>query len=78
MKVMDVRDVYHIKGTILVGYLECDVKVGETFIIGSEQAILMNIESWNKSKESANRGEGVALLFRDLKNDVKPGTIITK
>jgi translation elongation factor EF-Tu-like GTPase len=79
MKVMTVERVYRVKGTQLVGRLECDVRVGEKLTIGSHTAVLSAIENYARLRESAKAGEGVALMFRNIQDvEIPEGTVVTK
>ena len=75
---MIVEGVYRVKGTQLVGRLECDVRVNDSVFIGPHAAKIFAIENFNKLRDSASAGEGVALMFRNIQDvPVEPGWEIT-
>ncbi len=78
-KVMTVRHVVRFKGTILVGKLECDIKVNDEIKVGDHPARIFGIESFWSLLESAPAGEEVAIMIRNISEvPVEPGWEVTK
>lgn len=68
---MNIEGIYRVKGTILTGLLDFDVKVGQNLILEVDgephEVRLMGIERFHSSMDSeAKAGEQVALLFRGI------------
>ncbi len=82
---MQVTGVYRVKGVLLVGKVECNVKIGDRFVIVTEnnahKVVLHGIETFGKTYESlVAAGQEIVLYTRtplggDL-TDVKPGAIV--
>jgi translation elongation factor EF-Tu-like GTPase len=80
MKVMTVEHVMRVKGTELIGKLDCDVRIGEKLTVNSHVTVLLAIDKgFVKVVDSALAGEGVALYFRGIGDvDIQPGMVVTK
>lgn len=70
MKIMTIMGVFRIKqkGTVLTGYLEEDVKIGDKLIVAGKEQVLASIEMYGKTLERAHRGAGCGLFFRCIED----------
>ncbi len=69
-RIMLIQDVYNIKGTIVVGRLEADVKVGDKVVVVSgenrHESVILSIEMYGKSLDHANECDTCGILLREI------------